>query len=267
MKKKCYFILLPILLLSFNISFGQKLKGRVKSYRDSYFAISGTFGVMSKGTKLHDSSYRDQYVVFNEAGNVTQVTEYNPDESVYCTYKCNDGYKDNLFESLIVRFEQEPKIDRKPFIIESVNYHWGEWCAMLYRNDSTGLPAEEIIYDMMGREMFSIRIKRDAKGNPVEYHNSNGTIDWYKYDTKGNRIEWITGTSNGAAIIRTYKYDVNDDILEEQIDDLYKANYHFYNEIYTFVYQYDKHGNWIKRIDYEQSIPKRMVLRTIDYMH
>ena len=267
MRTISYITLLLILLLSFNASFGQKLKGKVKSYRDSYFGISETFGILSKGIKLEDSAYRDQYVVLNETGNVSQVTEYNHDESVYCTFKCKSDYKDNHVESMYVMFSQEARIDRKPFLIETVNYHWGEWCAISYRNDSTGLPAEEIIYDLMGRELFKIRIKRDAKGNPVEYHNSNGTIDWYKYDIKGNRVEWITGTSNGAAIIRTYKYDVNGDVVEEQVDDLYKANYHFYNEVYAFVYQYDKHGNWIKRIDYEQSLPKRMVQRTIDYLH
>ncbi len=259
-------LIIPILLLStFNYCYAQKLKGKVKSYTDTYFAVSESFGLVKKGPKLQDSTFHDQYVVYNQSGNIIEAIEYGSVGSIYCKFKARDGYKDNVIESIYVRFEKEIVIKKKPFIIESAKYIWGEWCEMDFKNDTTGLPSEEIIHDLMGRELYKVMIKRDEKGNPIEYKYSNGAVDKYKYDNHGNKIEWVSSSSTGVGVINTYKYDASGNLIEENINDLHNSYYHFYTLLNTYTYKYDKYGNWIQRIEYEQLIPKRMIIRKIVY--
>ena len=266
MRILCNFII-PILLLStYNYGYAQKLKGKVKSYTDSYFAVSESFGVAKKGAKLQDSTFHDQLVAYNQNGDITHVVEYCSDGTVYCKYTARNGYKDNQIETIYVQFDKEMVIKKKPFIIESAKYIWGEWCEMDYKNDSTGLPAEEIIHDLMGSELYKILIKRDEKGNPIEYLFSNGTFEKSRYDNHGNKVECVQGSASRVSTIYTYKYDDYGNMVEEYIDDLHNSYYHFYTISNTFKYKYDKYGNWIQRIDYEQLIPKRMVIRKIEYL-
>ncbi len=265
MKTTYFSKLLLLLAFSINFCYGQKLNGKVKSYKESYFSVSEIFGIFKKGTKLNDSIFRDKDVLFNQNGNITQMIEYNPDGTVYCKYKGKDEYRDNLFESIYIWFGKEEMIDKKPFILESAKYNWGEWFEMDYLNDSTGLPVEEVIHDLMGRELHKISIKRDEKGNALEYNFSNGVTEKNKYDIFGNRIECILSLSQRTSVITTYKYDVNKNLTEEDIKDFHKMYYHYYSVHNTFEYQYDKQGNWIRRIDFENQVPKRIVVRTIQY--
>jgi YD repeat-containing protein len=256
-----------ILLFAFSINFcyGQKLNGKVKSYKETYFSVSEIFGMLKKGTKLNDSIFREKDVLFNRNGNITQMIEYNADGTIFCKYKGRDEYKDNLFESIFIWSGKEGVIDKKPFIIESAKYNWGEWFEMDYINDSTGLPVLEIIHDLMGRELHKISIKRDRLGNPLEYNFSNGITEKYKYDNFGNRIEYIMSSAQRTSLITTYKYDVNRNLIEEEIKDFHKMYYHYFSVRNTYEYQYDKQGNWIKQTIFEDLIPKRIVVRTIEY--
>lgn len=265
MKAIYIIILLLIFSLPIHFSYGQKLNGKVKSYRDTYYSVHEAFGKIKKGAKINDSIFNDQEVVFDQKGNITQVTEYNSDGSVYCKFTGSNDYVNNMTESVYVRFDPETTIDRKPFIIESVKYSWGEMCAITYKNNPEGLPIEETIYDLMGRELYQISIKRDEKGNPVEYDYSDGTIDMFKYDDNCNRIEWFFRSSSGKTILTVYKNDSSGNLIEENINDSFKSYYHFHYEHNDFIYKYDKHGNWAQRIDYEHDICMRMVIRAIEY--
>lgn len=84
--------------------------------------------------------------------------------------------------------------------------------------------------------------KYNDKGNRIEsnFYKSNGRLDWkttHRYDDKGNRIEWNIYNSDGS---------------------LYKK--------YTSEYEYDKQGDWIKRIDYgDNNTPSTITERKIEY--
>jgi YD repeat-containing protein len=246
-------------------SFGQRLSGVIKQYRDDCYSVHEIYGKVKKDKKIHDSVFRSQVVLLDENGNILQVTESNSDGTEYCRYYGKKGYRDNNVESVFVRFEPRISIDRKPFLIGSVRYFSGEMCEIDYKNDEHGRPVEETLYDLMGAVSFTVSIKRDGKGNPLEYKFSDGAIDKYKYDSNGNRIEWFSKSATGKTTITSYKHDERGNVVEEIVKDFFKSSYKFHDEFNTYVYRYDKQGNWIERIDYEHDIPQRMVVRTIEY--
>jgi YD repeat-containing protein len=267
------FVMIPVwrifllvqLSLMINSTFGQRLNGKVKSYRDSYYSVLEKYGEIKKGPKLNDPNFHDEYVSFDQNGNVTQSVEYNSDGTIYCKYNGKYDYADNNIESIYVSFDPEIRILRKPFILESVRYSWGEMCKMTYKIDFKVRPIEQTIFDLMGRELYTITIKRDEKGNVLEENFTDGTVNQYKYDNKGNRIEWISRSAGGSATITSFKYDESGNIIEMNTDNFFKSTYKFHYEHSTYVYRYDDHGNWIERTEYEHDKPERIVVRTIEY--
>jgi YD repeat-containing protein len=245
--------------------FGQRLKGKVLSYRDTYYSVCEKFGKIKKGPKLDDAFSHDQYVLYDQNGNITQSIEYNSDGTIFCKYKGGTGYEDNNVESIYLRFDPEIIIDRKPFIMESAIYGWGEMYEMTYKNDSVGRPIQETIFDLMGNLLYKITIKRDEKGNSLEDKYSDGTVDQYKYDDKGNRIEWVSRSSCGSTTRTSAKYNASGNVIEMITDNFFKSRYKFHYETYTYKYLYDTQGNWIERIDYENNKPQKIVIRTIEY--
>jgi len=247
---KIYNILFLILFfLIIQPAFGQRLKGKIISFRETYYSVIEKFGKIKKGPRLENSIFHDQYVSFDQNGNVIEAIEYNSDGTIYCKYKGRNDYKDNNIESIYVRFYPEKSIDKKPFILESASYSLGKICEMSCENDAEGLPIEETISDNMGRVLYKISIKRDEKGNSLEDIISDGVINQYKYDNKENRIEWISRSSSGSTTVTSFKYDDFGNIIEMNSDNFFKSTYKFHYDKYTYEYRFDKEGNWIERID------------------
>jgi YD repeat-containing protein len=256
--------LLLLITITFNTSFGQHLNGKIKSYKTTYFLTHESYGRIKKAGKLNDSTFFDQLAMFDEAGRMANMIEYNADGTVHCRYNIRTDYNDNMMESMYLRFVPKTVIDRKPFLIESVKYSWGEMCEMVYKNDSTGLPAEETVYDLMGHEIFKSTIKRDQKGNALEYRFSDGTVEKYKYDAAGNRTEKVSVGPNGT-ITTISRYDAMGNVIEEDIRDSFASYYKFHDDHNLYTYKYDKQGNWTERVEYEHDIPLRIAVRTIEY--
>jgi hypothetical protein len=265
LKNNWSLILFIFLFLVINQSFGERLKGKIKSYRESYYSSQDNYGKLKKGPKLEDPRFHDEFVTFDQNGNISQSVEYNFDGTIYCKYNGRYDYMDNNIESIYVNFEPELKILRKPFILESVRYSWGEQYKMTYKIDFKVRPLEETIYDLIGRAILTIEIKRDENGNSIEDRFSDGTIDKFKYDKNGNRIEWVSVAPGGNTTIVAYKYDASGNIIEKNVNNFFKSTYKFHYDNYTYKYLFDKRGNWIERIDYENEKPQRIAERTIEY--
>lgn len=264
---KTAFNILFFILVSLMVHplFGQRLNGRVKSYKDCYFSASEKFGKVRRGAKLNDSIYRDKYVSLDQYGNVFEVIEYNYDGTIFCEYRGKCDYADNNFESMSVQFDPVKLIETKPFIIEYLKYPSGEMCEMAYINDATGMPVEETIFDLMGIELYKITTKRDELGRSLENKYSDGSVDKFKYDHDGNRIEWFCHLPSGNTIVTTYKHDNFGNMIEENINDSFKSAYKYHYEHNTCKYIFDKQDNWIERIEYEHDIPERILVRIIEY--
>ena len=57
-----------------------------------------------------------------------------------------------------------------------------------------------------------------------------------KYDEYGNQVEWCVNDSDGILIYQ-----------------------------FTYKYEYDKNGNWIKSIEFINTIPYKIIEREIEY--
>ena len=109
--------------------------------------------------------------------------------------------------------------------------------------------------------------KYDEKGNNIEnnWYNSDGSLDskWtYKYDEKGNNIEENRYNSDGSLYSKwTYKYDEKGNNIESN---RYKSDGSLDSK-WTYKYEFDKQGNWIKRIDFKDEIPEFILEREYEY--
>lgn len=114
---------------------------------------------------------------------------------------------------------------------------------------------------------FDFQIKYDDQGNRIEEngYNSDGNLSFkytYKYDDQGNRIEVNEYNSDGSIYGRcTYKYNEKGNRIEEnEYDTDDSLSYK-----YTYKYEYDTYGNWVKRIDFEDEIPRYILEREYEY--
>ncbi len=104
-----------------------------------------------------------------------------------------------------------------------------------------------------------------TKGDKSEYNWNNKLT---KYDNNGNEIEWNRYNSDGSLDCKyTYKYDNNGNTIE---GNRYNSDGSL-NYKYTYKYKYDKYGNWIQKIYFEQkgeksiSLPQTITEQTIEY--
>ena len=130
--------------------------------------------------------------------------------------------------------------------------------------------------------------KYDDKGNLIEwyyYELHDGLAATYKYDAKGNLIEEISYSHAGVGNT-TYKYDAKGNKIEENsyfiglLDRKYTMKYDAKGNLiegnsyeadgsldykYTFKYEFDEKGNWIKRITFKNQIPESIEEREFEY--
>ena len=109
--------------------------------------------------------------------------------------------------------------------------------------------------------------KYDENGNNTEQnvYNSDGSFYYKvtkKYDENGNRFEWNRYNSDGSLNIKyTFKYDENGNAFEMNI---YNSDGNLDTKS-TYKYEFDKQGNWIKKIEFLDGIPEYILERQYEY--
>lgn len=137
-----------------------------------------------------------------------------------------------------------------------------------------------------------------------KYDNNNNKIGWYeednivsslspvemyKYDNNGNILEEKSFSDGVLSVIIKYEYDNNENLIEVKTNSLdrdysTKATIRYDekgNEIEqvqtgiidkepikrenTYEYEFDKIGNWIKKIEYNDGVAEMIVKREIEY--
>jgi hypothetical protein len=261
---KGIFILIILTHLIPHHGFSQHQKGQVKSFRESFYTVHDDFGLIHKSKKLEDPLYHDRLVSFDPNGNVTQEIEYNPDGTIQCTFAARSDYEDNNVETFFPHFYPEPYWESKPYIIEQVRYSLGKVFDLAYTNDSIGRPAEEIMTDLMGNVVYRVTMIRNSSGSPVEERFSDGTTYFFIYSEDGRRKAWVIGCK-GDTTKFTYTYDNHGNISSSTVDNFYQSRYKYHYDTYFYQYKYDKHWNWIERIEYFNGTPERIAVRKIEY--
>ena len=84
----------------------------------------------------------------------------------------------------------------------------------------------------------------------------------YKYDEKGNNIEWSVYNADGSLGDKyTYKYDEKGNMIESIS---YNADLILRSKR-TYKYEFDATGNWIKKTLITDGKPEQLIERVIKY--
>ena len=137
----------------------------------------------------------------------------------------------------------------------------------VYQYDEKGNMTEMNIRSKYGSLKNKFFYKYDENGNMTEEnrYDSDGIKygkDTYKYDEKGNKIEENMYNSDGSLRSKdTYKYDEKGNKIEEN---MYNSDGSLRSK-YTYKYEFDKQGNWIKKIEFKDGIPEYILERQYEY--
>jgi hypothetical protein len=162
-----------------------------------------------------------------------------------------------------------------------------------YMYDSHGNKIEEIHYYPDSASDL-ITFKYDLGGKKVEkrWLDTNDELDHlatFRYDKKGHKIEKRWSEKNGSLMKKvTYSYDKNGNKTSEEIISIidsmserrtfvFDNRHNLVEEIrynsddsiphrYSYRYlEFDKSGNWLKRLQSEKNIPVSLTIRVIEY--
>jgi YD repeat-containing protein len=258
--------------------FGNIMKGSIKSYGTNYL-----WKYNEKGNMIEYHLFLDKYIYkyiykYDKNDNLIEENEYNLDGSLDSknTYKYDD--KGNLVEkneydadgNLDDKDTYKYKYDDKGNLIEKIhdNTDVGKYT---YKYDYKGNIIEENQYYSDGN-LYLKSIYND-KGNMIE-EDCYFSYNTYTRDNKGNEIKNDSGITYKA----TYKYNDKGNMIEMNkyypYGGCWGTKYDnkgngtsgsFSNWEYTYKYEYDEQGNWIKMITYTDGYPDEVTERTINY--
>jgi hypothetical protein len=137
------------------------------------------------------------------------------------------------------------------------------------KTDEEGRKKEQQTFKMDGNSILNYLYKYnyDNEGRMTEWYclYPNGNLLWkyeYQYDARGNKTEWqVKGGNNQPTQIHRYKHDDNNNMVEENI---FNPDGRLVSR-FTYTYRFDKAGNWIEKIKYENNQPVEIREREIVY--
>ena len=264
------------------------LKGKVKSVKQQFYDAHDSSGIMVLYTKnrtgeLFNGKYCEYYLQqYDEKGNIIVNIDYLQTDSIgrKTTYKYDAN--GNLIE-----------------LISAENYTYDTNKTILIYDKNNNCIEENHYYskDWLDTQIVTLynkyRFKYDEKGNEIEekkfnYYDSasDSSVYYYKYDEKGRITEMNTPYPIGSTT--KYKYDKKGNRIEECIiDPMYSFTcavtqwkydslgnateaiwYNYEGKIYydlKYEYEYDKHGNCIKKTQYDNGKLQIIYMREIEY--
>lgn len=212
---------------------------------------------------------------YDRIGNLVEKQSYNSEslEDRNCYKYDNSGhlieeslYKSNnsLLLKIICRYNNKgQQIER-----DSYRSDGNLFIRTVYRYDNQGNEIEEINYDQENHLDSKTSFKYDSKGNKIEeniYNSDDNLFRKYsfRYDKNSNLIERCIYFPWGSLISKfTYRFDNNGNPCEENSynsDGTLKSTSGF---IYS---EFDKRGNWLKKVKLENGKPVGITCRDLEY--
>lgn len=277
------------------------LNGNVKSVTSLSYEAKNYDGKLVKGDNVSEGLFEGNTVeIYNNTGYLLEEKNFYYDGSVYLSVLYSYDEKGKLvnrsnfnhgkkgyskeFEydengNMINEYDLTPtgiaqrnwayKYDKKGNNIErSYTYFLDESndFKTLYEYDNDGNKVQESTYDKYGIQNTIIFYKHDTNGNLIEekvYSKSDlFYTNEFKYDSKGNILEDIQTTSENEKIKISNKYDSNGNLISKIRISSQNKEYDFN---YSYQYDYDNLGNWIKRVKFTNGKPQFIRERTIEY--
>jgi len=249
-----------------------ELKGNVKSLEyATYEAIDKSGEIIADKEPTYLGVTK---ILFDKNGNKTEwnnnrkiPTGIMSDKSIYI-YDGDKLIKEEYYDSdnkkvlYTYEYNKEGYKSKKIKIMDN-----GETIdKVIYEYNSKGklIKETEDMSDLSPDLMVST-YKYDEKGNLIEYSSFSDYSEAfikYKYNDKNQLIEVKKPLIEEGEYTEYLIYDNNDNLLEKRYTNT--GYYEDWKEAHE-RYELDKQGNWIKKIKYEDNRPKEITLRTIEY--
>lgn len=249
-----------------------ELKGNVKSLEyATYEAIDKSGEIIADKEPTYLGVTK---ILFDKNGNKTEwnnnrkiPTGIMSDKSIYI-YDGDKLIKEEYYDSdnkkvlYTYEYNKEGYKSKKIKIMDN-----GETIdKVIYEYNSKGklIKETEDMSDLSPDLMVST-YKYDEKGNLIEYSSFSDYSEAfikYKYNDKNQLIEVKKTLIEEGEYTEYLIYDNNDNLLEKRYTNT--GYYEDWKEARE-RYELDKQGNWIKKIKYEDNRPKEITLRTIEY--
>ena len=236
---------------------GNCIEYELKMFGDSLIA-SNNYEFDSNGYLIKEFNYRVKNVFggidVNSIETCNATMTYDKKGNMIEKHCRMNGELVGKFENLWVYDDKHQPIKRVRALREGNLYYEGTYSYpldTLRRYDNIGNKTEE----NNGGEYVDTWVY-DAKGNMIKENKGTNRISW-KYDAQGNKIE---EESTGYLFHRyLMQYDNNGNLIAEQ-------HYNFSKKIYyKAIYEYDRHGNCTKKIEYKKNRPKKITIIKYEY--
>ena len=247
-------------------------KEQIKSIISSDYSAFNILGIVIKGSFEGKSTFK-----YDNKGNQTEQLHFNPEGSMTkWTYWYDD--KGNLAE-MTDEHEERRLRNRTTYQYDGKGNKNEENLYVTdgslktkttYKYDDKGIIARErrtFPYDVRnGDSYFKWTYKYDDKGNMTECNNYEADTliskDTYEYDGYGKLTEHIYSRDGSLKTKTTYKYDDNGNEIEVK---RYDRNGILETKFTTKYNDYDKEGNWLRMIVFEDDKPVIITTREIEY--
>lgn len=254
-----------------------ELKGKVKSVRENSYAAKGKNENIRKGKpKREYNSQHDYFVEFNEHGQraykeiydkevITKTITYTYDSLGYLCKEVLHNSKGIAVDSTVItnvlnqagkpvkriaKYSDQPNATEFIYTYDSLGIIHASFRRI---GKDTSELKESAVYDANWR--IQKNWVYDMKGNIFS------TVE-YVYDENGRRTSETFRDSKGAVmIIYRWKHDANGVLERREICRPTGQNC----ESWTFKYEFDSNGNWIRAIEYRNGKAVFIKERTITY--
>lgn len=207
---------------------------------------------------------------YNDAGKMTQVTQYMIPESGKEKYVCNEYAYEYDEKGILIRsketsyslYEDMPEMNSTMVMKAEFNEQGDmiKWNSSIHSEDGSDDINDEYTYEY----------EYDAEGRVTKQTSYIDTevrdIRIYEYDTEGRKAKEIYSLPGYWKDTREYEYDENGNRIKYTYDTVYEEgaqDWGLENESFTvetiYEYEYDNAGNVVKWTSYNKENPEQKI--------
>ena len=219
------------------------LKGNVKAVKEIKFLAVDEFSEIQNGEKIKHIYNKE--ILFNLDGYKIEQNDYIPDGT--------------LANRIMYLHQQNKLVEYNEYDSQGILFGTGK-----YELDEDGIPKKLNYRTNDGRYNWSESYiySDNGKITEVEHFNAENIMEAkeiYSYNDKGLLIESELYKDNKLVSKNTYKNDEEGSNTE--------LNYGGDSSVFTYMYNYDSRGNWVKKIVFENNNPSGILVREIEYFN
>lgn len=219
------------------------LKGKVKAIKEIKFLAVDDFSEIQNGEKVKHIYNKE--ILFNLDGSKIEQNDYIPDGT--------------LANRIMYLHQQNKLVEYNEYDSQGLLFGTGK-----YELDDNGIPTKLNYKTNDGRYNWSESYQYNSKGkiSEIEHFNAEGILvskEIYKYDENGYLKESELYKNKKLISKNIYKNDEEGSNTEL----IYSGD----STIFTYMYNYDAKGNWVKKIVFENNNPSGILIREIEYFN